>query len=145
MLKEFKNFKLIQHVTGNLWFGILLNEKYGFLMDSNGGILSKKDYVLFDGITGGDYEFILLTTVNNKSALFDLKGKLIFPEKYECLCCFWDGLAVVKNNNKYGYIDINGNEVIPIIYDFADDFKNGKARVKLNHEEYFIDKNGIKI
>jgi WG containing repeat len=68
---------------------------------------------------------------------------LVVPPKYEEVCDFSEGFAVVKRGDAYGFINLQGEEVIAPKYSYASSFEAGFALVRKNGMKFYIDGNGV--
>jgi len=76
---------------------------------------------------------------------YSLKGLSAIAYKYDQICPFHNGLALVSENHKWGVIDSVGNEVVPCKYEILLGLSEGMAAFKKDGLFGYIDKSGEEV
>lgn len=102
-----------------------------------------------DGEYGGRFangeKYPTFRFTGGKWGIYDKKGNVIVPLKYDLVRPYSEGFFCVSLNGKFGFIDKKGKEVIPIEFDDAWSFSEGLAEVKFDGKWGFVDQKGKEI
>ncbi len=78
----------------------------------------------------------------NGVIVFDRKGNLIIPLKYQSILWFVNNITWVNFNGKWGVIDKKDRKIIDFKYDEVDNFYEGLSRFRINKKWGFVDMKG---
>jgi hypothetical protein len=111
--------------------------KWGYI-DMNGEEVIP---IEFERVIESDSGVIWAARPYLKYRCYNIKGEMVFPDSFNYVKKFSEGLAAVKKDKLWGYIDKNGKLVIPYKYEETMPFSHNLAAVK-NKNWGFINNKG---
>ena len=98
----------ITEITNNLVLAVSLDNKYGYINESEENIIP---FSYFEGTEEFNNKGYAIANSNNKYGVINKKNKIIIPFEYDYLEQVKDNLYISIKNNKYNLINLKNNKV----------------------------------
>ena len=102
------SYSAITEVSNNLVLAVSLDDKYGYINESEETIIP---FSYFEGTEEFNNKSYAIANSNNKYGVINKKNKIIIPFEYDYLEQVKDNLYISIKNNKYNLINLKNNKV----------------------------------